>query len=151
ERSFMERRNCRICKSDRHSVVLDYGRVALAGSLLSSLDEARTEEKYPLSLVFCEDCRHVQIREIVDPSLLFANYAWETGVSSSIAAYCRGFAAGVIERARVPEGGFVVEMASNDGTLLGEFARRGRRVLGVDPARRIAEKATAKGLPTWPA
>ena len=146
----MQAYRCRICGSERHSVILDYGRVALAGSLLSSLDEAAGEQKYPLTLVFCEDCKHIQIKEIVDPSLLFTNYAWETGVGTSILAYCRDFAETVAANAHVPRDGFVVEIASNDGTLLAEFARSGRRVLGVDPARRIAEKATARGLPTWP-
>jgi SAM-dependent methyltransferase len=146
----METRNCRICGSERYSVILDYGRVALAGSLISSLEDAALEQKYQLTLVLCEDCKHVQIREIVDPSLIFTNYPWETSVSSSIVAYCHEFATRVPQLANAPASGFVVEIASNDGTLLGEFARRGFRVLGVDPARRIAENATAKGIPTWP-
>ena len=145
----MQAYKCRICSSERHSVILDYGPVALAGGLLASLEGAKTEQKYQLTLVFCEDCRHVQIKEIVDPSLLFVNYAWETGVSTTVHKYCEEFAAHVTEKCQTPKDGFVIEMASNDGTLLGEFQKLGRRVLGIDPAKRIAEKATAKGIPTW--
>ena len=76
---------------------------------LSSLDEAAGEQKYPLTLVFCEDCKHIQIKEIVDPSLLFTNYAWETGVGTSILAYCRDFAETVAANAHVPRDGFVVD------------------------------------------
>ena len=84
----MDKYTCRMCRSEDHLLILDYGPVALAGGLLSSLEEAENEERYPLTLVFCEDCKHVQIREILDPSILFSNYAWETGVGTSIMKYC---------------------------------------------------------------
>lgn len=145
----MESYRCRICGSDRHSVILDYGKVALAGSLLSNPSEFEDEDEYQLTLVFCEECKHVQIKEIVDPSLLFVNYAWETGIGTTIGKYCRELSAHLCERLSLPENGFVIEMASNDGTLLSEFQKLGRRVLGIDPAQRIAEKAAAKGVPTW--
>ncbi len=146
----MDQYACRICRSVNHSLILDYGSVALAGGLLSSLEEAKTEATYPLTLAFCEECKHVQIREILDPSLLFSDYAWETGVGTTNQRYCREFVADVADRTNLPENGFVVEIASNDGTLLHEFKNSGRKVRGVDPARRIAEKATSRGIPTHP-
>jgi SAM-dependent methyltransferase len=144
----MDEYACRICRSKNHSVILDYGSVALAGGLLSSLEEAKSEKTYPLTLVFCEDCKHVQIREILDPSLLFSDYAWETGVGTTIMKYCRQFVAEVVERTKLANDAFVVEIASNDGTLLNEFKNSGKKVRGVDPARRIAQKATDRGIPT---
>lgn len=141
---------CRICGSEKHSLILDYGNVVLAGRLYASPEEQKTEPTYPLSLVFCEDCKHVQIREIIDPSILFSNYVWETGVGTTIMTYCREFAAEVGARTGLPKDGFVVEIASNDGTLLKEFKASGRRVRGVDPAQRIAEGATSRGIPTHP-
>ena len=146
----MDKYACRICRSKDHSLILDYGPVALAGGLLSSLEEAENEERYPLTLVFCEACKHVQVREILDPSILFSNYAWETGVGTSIMRYCSEFAQHVADRTNLAQDGFVVEIASNDGTLLNEFKGSGRSVLGVDPARRIAENATARGILTRP-
>jgi novobiocin biosynthesis protein NovU/D-mycarose 3-C-methyltransferase len=44
----------------------------------------------------------------------------------------------------------VVEVASNDGTVLQAFQKRGIRVVGVEPARNIAAIATAAGVPTIP-
>ncbi|GMV19596.1 MAG: methyltransferase [Polyangiaceae bacterium] len=144
----MSEYQCRICGSRDHSLILDYGKVALADSFLSSLEEAVGEARYQLTLVFCQSCAHVQIKEILDPSILFSDYVWETGIPASIRAYCSSFADSVQARAKISAHASVVEIASNDGTMLREWKRRQHRVLGVDPARNIAKKASENGIPT---
>jgi SAM-dependent methyltransferase len=106
------------------------------------------EKKYPLTLVFCRSCAHVQIKEILDPAMLFSEYVWETGIPASIKEYCRSFADRVLGKISVREASTVVEIASNDGTMLAEFKSRGFAVVGVDPARNIAKKAEERGIPT---
>jgi novobiocin biosynthesis protein NovU/D-mycarose 3-C-methyltransferase len=49
---------------------------------------------------------------------------------------------------RVPPGGLIVELGSNDGTALASVRRRDVRVLGIDPARNVAVMAAARGVPT---
>ncbi len=139
---------CRICGSSDHLVVLDYGEVALAGALLSSLEAARHERKYQLTLVFCQECSHLQIKEILDPTMLFGSYGFETGVTASMTAYCQAFAERAAGRGGLPAGSFVVELASNDGTMLQAFKGLGLKVLGIDPAKNIAEIAVARGIAT---
>jgi SAM-dependent methyltransferase len=142
---------CRICGAAEHELVLDYGRVALADSFLRTEAERFTETKYQLTLVFCRACAHVQIMEILDPSMLFSEYVWETGIPASIKEYCRTFADRVLGNCVVRPGSTVVELASNDGTMLREFKSRGFDVVGVDPAKNIARRAEQSGIPTVPA
>jgi len=132
--------------------VLDFHDVALADAFLESADDAGTEQRYALTLVLCRNCLHLQIKEVLDPSLLFSHYVWETGIPASIKRYCAEFA-DVVLRRRADDGAegskaSVIEIASNDGTLLREFKTRGCDILGVDPARNIAERANAAGIPT---
>lgn len=141
---------CRICQSPDHDLVLDFGQVALADSFLPSAAQIADEPRYPLTLVLCHKCLHLQIKEVLDPRLLFSEYVWETGIPASIKAYCREFADAVTSRSNPDRAGkpAVVEIASNDGTMLREFQSRGWDVVGVDPAQNIARKANEAGIPT---
>jgi SAM-dependent methyltransferase len=61
------------------------------------------------------------------------------------------YAESVVARVEPPPQSLVVDIGSNDGTLLKAFRSRGMRVLGVDPAREVARTATDAGLETLPA
>src|SRR5436305_36837 len=106
--------SCRICGSPDHDLVLDFGAVALADAFLPSLAAATREPRYPLSLVVCRACLHLQIKEILDPELLFCEYVWETGIPASIHRYCEEFANAVLRRSITAQPS-VFEVASNDG------------------------------------
>jgi SAM-dependent methyltransferase len=114
-------------------------------------DELTTEQPtFPLELHFCEDCAHLQLLDVVDPTELFRNYVYVSGTSPSFVKHFENYAATCIERFKLSAGDLVVDIGSNDGTLLGFFQNQAMAVLGIDPARAIAEKASAKGIETWP-
>ena len=92
-------------------------------------------------------CGHVQLSVTVPPEIMFRNYLYVSGTSETIPAHFAEYAKDVAERF-VPKGGLVVEIGSNDGTLLRAFDRGAVRVLGVEPARNIAAMANAAGIPT---
>lgn len=81
---------------------------------------------------------------VVDPSRLFTEYRYVSGTSPVFRRHLQDQAFTI----RPPQPGFVVEIGSNDGTLLHEFQQLGHRVLGVDPAQNLAAKANEQGLPT---
>lgn len=143
---------CRVCDFQDFGMILDYGEVALADSFLNSQSDIEKEKKYPLNLVICKNCKHVQIDEIVDPKLMFSNYPWETGISKSIEEFSNDMSEKLIKLFNIekPSKPKVFEIASNDGSLLNVFKNKGCEILGVDPAENIAKKANEKLINTIP-
>src|SRR5438876_4639056 len=112
------------------------------------LDQA--QESFPLDVFLCKACGLVQLLEVVDPTSIYDEFLYVTKSSPGLVDHFRGYAEEVVTRLALEPGCSVVEIGSNDGSLLEFFKRRGLRVLGVDPARGIAEAATRAGVETIP-
>jgi SAM-dependent methyltransferase len=143
-----KRATCRACGGRDLELFLPLGNVALANSFLRSPEEFAAEPRFPLDVYFCRTCSMVQLLDVIDPEVLFRNYLYVTGTSDTIAKHNVGYAKTVVELLGIGAQGLVVEAASNDGSLLKCFQKHGVRVLGVEPATNIAEKASAAGVPT---
>jgi SAM-dependent methyltransferase len=140
--------HCRICASTCLDTFLDLGHQPLANALLRASDlEARPEPRFPLALAICEQCALVQLTYVVPGEVLFRHYYYSSSVSEVMTRHFAVYADEVARRF-VPEGGLVVEVGSNDGVLLQSLVGRPLRILGVDPARNLAEVAERRGVPT---
>src|SRR5205807_9197420 len=91
------------------------------------------------------------LRDVVDPAALFEHYVYVSGTSPVFVDHFRRYAEDLRAGYDLRPGDLVVDVGSNDGTLLRVFQDAGMRVLGVDPAREIAAAATASGVETLPA
>lgn len=138
--------SCRVCKSKNIVPFFDLGKQPLANSLLKSREQE--EKLYPLSLSFCHDCNLVQLNQTADPQELFSEYVWVTGTSKTAKDFSEVFYKEIVSRTENPKERYVLEIASNDGTFLVPFKRDGFKVLGVDPAKNIAEMAETLGVST---
>jgi SAM-dependent methyltransferase len=108
------------------------------------------QDTYPLDLYLCLECGHVQNLDVVNPEILFRDYVYVTASSLGLVEHYRRYAQDVATAFGLQPGSLVVEIGSNDGSLLEFFKQKGCKVVGVDPAQRIAAAATAKGIPTLP-
>jgi len=138
--------SCRVCGSKDIIGFFDLGEQPLANSLLHSPDEK--EDFYPLSLSYCKNCSLIQLNQTVEPEKLFSQYVWVTGTSKMARDFAERFYKELVLRTQNAKNGYVLEIASNDGTFLLPFQRDGYSVLGVDPAQNIVEIAEQNGVPT---
>ena len=145
---YQHRESCRACGSTDLERVLALGDQPLANALLTSVVDFDREAFFPLDLMFCRGCTLVQILDVVDPEVLFGHYLYVTGTSETISAHNERYAASVVARMQLGAGHLVAEIASNDGSLLSCFKALGVGVVGIEPARNIAEMARQRGIPT---
>lgn len=138
--------SCRVCQNKDLKPFFNLGVQPLANSLLKTLDEK--ENSYPLSLSWCPQCNLVQLNQTVSPEELFSEYIWVTATSETAREHAEDFYREVRVRSPEIKKGYVLEIASNDGTFLLPFIRHGCEVLGVDPAKNIAALAEKNGVPT---
>jgi SAM-dependent methyltransferase len=113
----------------------------LANALLTADRLDAAEKTYPLELAFCPDCTLVQILETVPPEELFSEYLYLSSWSDTMVSHARSLANELIASRRLTRESLVIEAASNDGYLLQHYRAAGVGVLGIEPARNIAEIA----------
>ena len=138
------RDDCRLCGSTDLDLALELVPTPPANAFVAAAERESPQECFPLEVYLCKGCGHLQLLHVVDPAVLFRNYVYVSGTSPSFVEHFRKYAGDVTERYATSRSGVVVDIGSNDGTLLGFFAELGFEVLGVDPAVKIAEQATAR-------
>jgi SAM-dependent methyltransferase len=144
------RDTCRLCGSRNLEIVLHYEPTPPADAYLPANQWHIVQESYPLDLYLCQDCGFSQLCDVLRADSIYVDYIYETKSSLGLVDHFRRYANSVLDRIQPPRGALVVDLGSNDGTLLRPFKERGMNVLGVDPAREIAHDATASGIETWP-
>lgn len=138
------RSSCRVCGESELYPVLDMGEVPPANGFV---DDAETDEVlFPLEVVSCRSCSHVQLKHTVSREFLFSDYPYFASSSGSIPEHFRAYGE-MLERRYLDEGDLAVDIGSNDGGLLAGLSEGVRR-LGVEPAENVAAAAEERGVPT---
>ena len=143
-----KRDTCRLCGSRNLDSALPLLPTVIADAYVSKEQLNDSQETYPLELFLCRGCGHVQMLHVVDPKVLFQNYNYFTSSSPWLVEHFRKLADELLSLVIPPQGALVVDIGSNDGSLLAPFKNRGMRVLGIDPAQNVAQLANERGLET---
>jgi SAM-dependent methyltransferase len=144
------RSSCRLCGASELRLVIPMTATPVADAYVTREQLGEEQPCFPLDLYQCGDCRHVQLLDVVDPETLFGCYSYFSGRSPAMLQHFREYADSVLRRMRPAPGSLVIDVGSNDGAFLRFFQEAGMRVLGIDPARNIAQAANESGIETLP-
>ena len=140
---------CRICSGQDLELILDLGNQPLANAFIKKEDLEKSENRFPLRLYLCRNCHLLQLLDIVDKEYLFKEYLYLTSASKPIVDHFKTYASEIYDEfLKVLDEPLVIEIGSNDGSLLKEFQKFGTNVLGIEPAKNIAKIANDVGVPT---
>ena len=138
---------CRICKT-LIEPFMTLGRMPIANAFKHA-DEIGDEFYFDLMPAICPICATFQITEIPSPEQMFHDkYAYFASTSAYMAEHWRKMAKAIIAERLFSDDPLVIEIGSNDGITLQNFANRGIRHVGIEPSSNVAEVARAKGITT---
>lgn len=144
---------CRVCGSFNLRKYLDLGLMPLANNLEITSLRAKEKERFPLQVMFCEDCGLSQLSVVIDPEKMFSYYTYESAINAGYVKHCYEMCLDLQKRYLKDDGIFHIDIAGNDGTLLlqaikayKEWGKDGYEVLNVDPAANLTAIAEQKGI-----
>lgn len=141
-------KNCQVCNSDKVHTILDLGHQPLCDTLLTEEMLNQPEKTYPLRMVWCQNCTNVQLDYCVDGREVYhPNYPYKSGVTKELVEYQETIGQSVVKNYGLSSDDLVIDVGSNDGTLLKGFKKTGVKILGVEPTN-IAKIANASGVKT---
>ncbi len=138
--------NCRSCLGSKLKSVLSLGNSPMANSLISSPSDYVS--KYPLEMLWCEDCFNCQLSYVVPPEKMFDNYLYVSSTSPTFRKHFEDASEHYINKFNLISDSLVLDIGSNDGIALKPLQDRGIKVVGIEPAKNICSIAREKGIPT---
>lgn len=145
---FGEVKQCQICSSEDLKTIIDLGHQPPVHAHLNSENLDKTEKKFPLVLLQCQNCKLAQLNYVVDPEVLFPpDYPYLTGLTNMLIRNFQELADSLEKNYSLTKDDLIIDIGSNDGSLLQGFKNKGMKVLGIEPTdtAKVAEK---NGIPT---
>jgi hypothetical protein len=137
---YTEIRACRICGNAALDSIFHLGTQSLTGVFPKSADEQKRLTRGPLELVKCrrgtsdEHCGLLQLRQSYTPSEMYgANYGYRSSLNRSMVEHLNAKVRRAVARVPLRAGDTVLDIGSNDGTLLSAYGIPGLHRIGMDP------------------
>lgn len=139
---------CQICSYKKLELVLPYGHQLPVSSYLTEKQLHEAEMTYPLNLCRCPKCGLLQLDYILEPTIAFPfDYPYRSGLTNMLIRNFRSLAELLVKKYNLTSKDLVIDIGSNDGTLLEGFKEKGMRVAGIEPTN-AADVANKNGIPT---
>ena len=141
-------KRCQICSGKKLEEILSLGHQPIVQGYLSEAQLREEEATYPLVMVRCPRCKLLQLNYVIDPKKVFpTDYPYRTGLTNMLIRNFEQLAGRLEQHKYFGAGDLIVDIGSNDGTLLKPFKARGARVVGIEPTN-AAKDARKAGVPT---
>ena len=139
---------CRICKSSDIKIILKLNDTPLEDQFVDESNKQLEQKAFPLELAICKNCGYVHLPYIINPEESYVDYLYKSGITPGLRSHYDKYAKDIIENYSIEKESLVVDLGSNDGSMLASFKRQGMNVVGVEPANLIADYANQSGIKT---
>jgi len=139
---------CQICGSEKLDAVLSLGYMPPVNQMVPIGQVPRQQPWFPTNLLHCRDCELVQLGLAVDPVIIFPpEYPYTSGTTKLLRDNFADLYAESSKMLGLKADDLIVDIGSNDGTLISNFQKGGHRILGIEPTD-VSKIANDRGIPT---
>ncbi len=125
---------CQITNEKNLELVADFGNQPLCDTLLEEKQLNKQEKFYPLRLYRSPTLGHGQLDFIVPANEVYhPDYPYRPGITQEVHTHHKKRCNETIEKFNLNQKDLVLDIGSNDGTLLSYYKKKNIRVLGVEP------------------
>lgn len=126
----MKIKHCRNCSSKKLLNLFSLGNIFFTGKFLKKNNKAR---KGSIDVVMCDKCKLVQLKNNFDLNYMYGkDYGYRTGINTTMTKHVAGVVKKLSSMVKIKKNDYVLDIASNDGTLLNFYDKR-VVTFGVDP------------------
>ena len=136
-KDIIKKYTCRLCNSKKLSRLFNLCKTPLANNLAFNKNSSLTAKKFPLNLMICNSCKHVQLEHVVNANNLYKKYFYMSGISASFTKHFENFANELSKNNKKTYKTKVLEIGSNDCTLLNFFKKNNCITVGIEPAKNL--------------
>jgi SAM-dependent methyltransferase len=140
---------CRFCHGRKFTLVHKYINVPIGEEFLKEKDlKNKVQDLYPLEFYRCNNCQLFQLLHVINAKTLYKNYLYQSKTSNYLKRHFFNYTKEVIRYCKIKKNNLILDIGSNDGTLLSFFQKKKYKVLGIEPAREVARIANKKKIKT---
>ena len=140
-------KHCQVCNSKKLKQIINLGKQPLADTLLKKKTPSKKVPRFPLGFCRCIKCGLTQLNYVVSGKQVYhKNYPYRPGITKSLKDYQKKLSFDLIKKYSLNKKSLVIDIGSNDGTLLQGFKRK-CNVLGIEPTN-TAKIAKLNGINT---
>tara|TARA_Y100001968_G_C19388476_1_gene734216 strand:- start:104 stop:1360 length:1257 start_codon:yes stop_codon:yes gene_type:complete len=133
---YSEIKECRVCKSEKLKDVFRIDDQYLSPTFVKENQSDLSKIKIPHTLILCENCNLLQLRETVNPDILYKKYFYRSSVSDTMRSDLKDVVDDIQGHVNLSHGDCIVDIGANDCTMISYFSENLSRY-AIEPAENI--------------
>ena len=125
-------KNCRLCKSKKIRQLIDFGKIACSSTF--PLKKIKYTQITPMVFCICEKCNLAQLLHNYSLNDLYNdNYGYRSGINQAMVKHLTDITNDIKNIIKLKKNDYILDIASNDGTLLKTYKSNKYKYVGIDP------------------